>query len=303
MQRYSVVSLIVVFAGTFAMAQPKPSSPRSVAEPRTSQAANAAGLPSEETVSSFLHETFGYDASITWKIAAIQPSAITGLAEVNVVLAKGEGQQASTFYVSEDGKHALVGELIPFGAHPYAPAESELELKTNGISRGPTKAAVTIVEFSDLQCPHCKEAQPAVEKLLAEEPKAHFVFQQFPLPSHNWAFKAASYADCLGRANNAAFWKFVDAVYNDQANITEANADEKLSSLSDAAGVKGSDVQACAAKPETKKRIDDSIALGKAVDVTGTPTVFVNGRKVQNVAGTPHDILKGMVEFAAKEAK
>ena len=97
---------------------------------------------------------------------------------------------------------------------------------------------------------------------------------------HNWAAKGAAYADCVGRASNDAFWKFVSKTYETQADITAENADEKLTALADGAGVKGAEIAACAAKPETKAHVDASIALGKAVDVTGTPTLFINGRKV-----------------------
>ena len=97
---------------------------------------------------------------------------------------------------------------------------------------------------------------------------------------HNWAAKGAAYADCVGRASNDAFWKFVSKTYETQTDITAENADEKLTAIADGAGVKGTDIAACAAKPETKARVDASIALGKSVDVTGTPTLFINGRKI-----------------------
>lgn len=257
-------------------------------------------LPSEETVDSFMHQTFGYDSTITWKIASIKPSVAEGLAEVTLVLSNTQGQQVSTLYVTPDGKHALTGEILPFGAKPFEPAREALLSHVNGVSRGPEKSPVTIVEFSDLQCPHCKEAQPVVEKLLATEPNARFVLQQYPLPMHNWATKGAAYADCIGRTSPDAFWKFVQATFDDQASITESNADEKLTQIADKSGVKGADVAVCASKPDTKTRIERSLSLGQEVGVTGTPTLFINGRHIGNVTAVPFDVLKGMVEFAAK---
>ena len=159
-----------------------------------------------------------------------------------------------------------------------------------------------IVEFGDLQCPACKAAQPTIEKLVADEPNARFVFQNFPLEMHNWAAKGAAYADCVGRASNEAFWKFVSKTYETQQDITAENADEKLTALADAAGVKGSEIAACAAKPETKARVDKSIELGKSVDVTGTPTLFINGRKVGSFDARMSDLYKSLVDFAAKES-
>src|SRR5215469_6202183 len=258
-------------------------------------------LPSEDTVNGFMQQTFGYDSTITWKIVSIKPSEAEGLAEVVVVITSPKGQQGTTLYVTPDGKHALTGDILPFGAKPYAPAQEALLKGINGPSKGPEKSPVTIIEFSDLQCPHCKEAQPVVDKLLADEPNAHFVFQQYPLPMHNWAEKAAGYADCVGRTSKDAFWKFVQGTYEDQANITESNANEKLTAIADKSGVKGADIAACAAKADTKARIDKSLALGQAVGVTGTPTLFINGRRIANVSGTPYEILKGIVDFGAKQ--
>ena len=260
-------------------------------------------LPSEETVNAFMKQMFGYDPAVSWKIAAIRPSQAEGLTEVLVVLSTAQGQQNSRLYVTEDGQHAVIGDIIPFGAHPFTAAQETLSKGMDGPSRGPSDAAVTVVEFSDLQCPHCKEAQPTIDKLMAEEKNARLVFQNFPLPSHDWAAKAAYYGDCIGRSSPDAFWKYVAGVYATQSDITAATADERLTALAEQAGAKGADTAACAANPETVARVQRSVALGTALEVTGTPTLFINGRKISNVAGLPYEVLKGLTEFAAKEGK
>lgn len=265
------------------------------------QEKTSAVLPSEDTVNSFMQQTFGYDSTITWKIISIKPAEAEGLAEVVLVITSPKGQQGTTLYVTPDGKHALTGDIMPFGSKPYAPAHEALLKGINGPSKGPEKSPVTIVEFSDLQCPHCKDAQPVVDKLLADEPNARFVFQQYPLPMHNWAEKAAHYADCIGRTSKDAFFKFVQGAYDEQANITESNADERLTAIADKSGVKGSEIAACAARPDTRSRVEKSVQLGQAVGVTGTPTLFINGRRIANVSGTPYEILKGIVDFWAKQ--
>jgi len=296
--RKSIALLVIAVLVIVATAQQKPA-----AKPKPAAAAAAsldAGLPSEETVNAFMHATFGYDPQLTWKIQSIKPSAAEGLAEVDVLISGPQGQGGQKFYVSRDEKHALVGEILPFGAHPFEKARLELQKKANGPSRGPANAPVEIVEFSDLQCPHCKEANPTVEKLLKEDADVHFVYQNFPLPGHNWAEKAAQYADCVGRASNDAFWKYLDNVFTAQDQITAENADQKLTELADQAGVKGADVAACAAKPETQSRVEASVNLGKSVDVNSTPTLFINGRPV-GVNGNNYDALKQLVDFAAKE--
>jgi protein-disulfide isomerase len=258
-------------------------------------------LPTEETINSFMTETFGYEPSVSWRIVSIKPAAAEGLIEVQVVVSSAQGQQQQRFYVTSDGQHAVVGDIIPFGAHPFATTAETLTKGMTGFSLGPADAPVTIFEFSDLQCPFCKQAQPTVDKLIAEEKNVRLVFQNFPLPAHKWASKGAYYADCVGQVSNEAFWKFLRATFDAQADITPENADAKLTQLADQAGVKGSDMAACAAKPETAGRVQRSISLGNAVEVTSTPTLFINGRRVSNVNGVPYDVLKSLVEFSAKK--
>jgi len=307
MARLSVCLVTLLMLATFAAAQQSsaPASHKSSAKPvtpNTEPGTTSAKPPSEETVNGFLRQMFGYDSSLTWKVAEIKPSAVEGLTEVTVTVSGPQGQQSNKFYVTPDGQHAVIGEIIPFGPKPFAAAREKLQKGINGPARGPADSPVTIVEFSDLQCPHCKDAQPVIEKLLTEAPTARFVFQSFPLPSHNWAAKAAAYADCVGRASNDAFWKFVQKTYTAQAEITEANVDEKLTVIANDSGVKGTDIAACAAKPETAARVEQSVTLGKSVDVTGTPALFVNGRKIGNL-GIPPEVLKSIVEFEAKQGK
>jgi len=286
----------LVLAGVFAMAQQKPAAKATAAKP----AADSSRLPSEAEVNGFMKATFGYDPQLTWKIVSIKPSEAEGLAEVTVEISGPQGQGGQKFFVSQDGRHAVVGQIIPFGAHPFEQTRRILEKKATGPSRGPASAPVLIVEFSDLQCPHCKEANPTIERLINEDPNVRFVSQNFPLPSHNWAMKAAAYADCVGRASNDAYWKFVESVYSAQNEITADNADQKLTDLADKAGAKGSEIATCAAQPETESRVQASIELGKSVDVNSTPTLFINGRPV-GVSGNSYDALKQIVDFAAKE--
>jgi protein-disulfide isomerase len=103
----------------------------------------------------------------------------------------------------------------------------------------------------------------------------------------------------VGRASNDAVWKFIQKTFDEQANITEANADEKLKAIATASGANGEEIAACAVKPDTKARIEASMALGKSVGVTSTPTLFINGRTLPGAA--PVDVLKKVVDFEASQ--
>jgi protein-disulfide isomerase len=291
-------SCSVVLLAVLAVAQQK-SAPKAAS---STKPVAAPVLPSEDVVSAFMQQTLGYDSSFSWKIVSIKPAAAEGLAEVDVTVTTPQGSQIQKFYVTPDGTHAIIGEILPFGAHPFDAVRDQLQKGISGPSHGADAAPVTVVEFSDLECPHCKDAQPALDRLAAEDKNARVVFQNFPLPMHDWAMKAASYADCVGRSSPDGFWKFIQSVYGAQSDLTASNADEKLTGFADAAGVKGSDVAACAAKPETTTRVQHSIDLGKSLDVNSTPTIFINGRKL-SAGGLPYDVLQKLVDFAASNGK
>ena len=288
--------IAVVAAQTKTAPAAKPAAKPSEATP----AAVSSNLPSEETINAFMQQMVGYSPEVTWRIAEIRPTAVSGLSEVLVVITDPKGSNSNRFYVTADGKHAVTGDIIPFGAKPFDQDRVKLEKGVNGPAKGPAKAPVTIVEFSDMQCPHCKQVAPTVEQLLEQEPNAHFVFQNFPLPNHNWAEKAADYVDCVGRASNDAVWKFIQKTFEQQESITEANADEKLKAIATESGANADQIAACAAKPDTKARIQASLALGKSVGVSGTPAIFINGRMLSG--GVPVEVLKQIVDFQSAQA-
>jgi len=244
---------------------------------------------------------------LKYKVLEIKPAADPALTEITVLLNTPQGQQPLKLFVTPDKRYALSGDVIPFGADPYAEARQTLQKEANGPSRGPANAPVTIVEFGDLQCPACKRAQPTIEKLLTEVPNARLIFQQFPLTQlHRWAMTAAKYGLCVAKQNNDAYWKFIDTVYQHQDELQQQTEEEvapKLKQYAGEAGVNAEQVQQCTNDPSIGVKINDSIELGRKMDVTGTPTIYVGGRKIGNVTGIPFETLKAITEFQASGGK
>ncbi len=259
-----------------------------------------AKLPSETTVNEFLKHMFGWNQNLAWHVVSIKPSEAPSIAEVTVVFNTPEGQAVQRIYVTPDERYAFSGDLVPFGADPFAAARAELKNATGPV-RGASDASVTIVEFGDLECPACKKAQENLNKLMSEEPKAKLMFQNFPLDQiHKWAMLAAKYVDCLGHQNNEAVWKFIATTYDHQSEINEQNVEQMLKGYVKDSGGDPAAVSSCAAKPETETRVRESIALGEKLNVTSTPTFFINGRKVSNFLNTPYDAVKAMVDYEVK---
>ncbi len=288
----------LVNAQTASPKKPATHSTDAAATPQSTQ--KKAALPTTEEVEASMKRSFGYDPGVTWQILDIRESSIPGLAEVLVSMNK---QQPVHLYVAPGSQTAIAGQMLPFGPDPFAPARANLK-GAFGPSRGGQTPPIDIIEFSDLECPHCKAAQPVLEKLYADFPQVRFIFQQFPLPAslHPWALKAAQYADCAGQMNKDAFWKYLDAIFENQGGIALATADDKLKELATANGYDAQKISTCAASPETDARIKKSLALGATLDVNETPTVFVNGRRVPGIANIPYDNLKQLVQFEIDHA-
>ena len=299
--RITVILTAVLALANIGAAQtagPAKANPPAKAATATSSAASAS-QPSEATMNEFLKKMFGWDSELSWKVAEIKPSEAAGITEATVVFSTPKGQQVTRIYVTPDQKYAFTGDLMPFGADPFAGMRQDLKA-ANGPSHGPQDAAITIVEFGDLECPACKAAQPNITKLMEEEPKVRLIFQNYPLEQiHKWALTAAKYLDCLGRQNNDAAWKFIATVYDHQSEVNEQNVDQMLKGYVKDSGGDPDAVAACVAKPETEKRVRESMALGQKLDVTSTPTFFINGRRLVGFSNTsaPYDAVKSMVDY------
>lgn len=267
-----------------------------------SAAALAQSSISEDAVRGFIGQMIGYDTSVTVKSVSMKPAEAPGFTDVTVLLNSAQGDQVLNFFVSPDGKFALIGQLMDFGSDPFARYRTALQ-KADGPSKGPKDAKVTIVEFADLQCPACKAALPNIEKMQTENPNVRVIFQNFPLEKlHPWAARAALYVDCL-KTNDAVAWKFIDGVYEHQQEINEQNADESLKKNAADAGADPAKTAACIADPKTRANVEASEKLGESLAITSTPTLFLNGRKVSSFNSLPPETFKQLVDFALKNAK
>jgi predicted DsbA family dithiol-disulfide isomerase len=147
------------------------------------------------------------------------------------------------------------------------------QVAATGPARGPADAPVTIIEFSDYQCPFCRRAEPTVEQVLKDnEGKIRFVYRHFPLdrihPQARGASEAAACADKQGK-----FWEYHDALFADDAKLDR----EGLDKIADRVGLDAKAFKTCVEKHETKDLVDEDVQAGTAAGVTGTPAFFING--------------------------
>ena len=294
-------------------AQQAPAAPAAPSEPAAAPAfppvdpSNfTAASPTKQTVEDFLHAYWGYDSSRVWQVQEIRPTPAPGVSRVLVLVrptTPGPKDQTSglSFFTLPDGKFLVADSLLPFGTKPFQSYRETLEAGANGPSKGGASKAIEFVEFADFECPHCKDAQPIVAKLLADYPSAHFVYQDYPLTHiHTEAFKASTHAYCVAKTGgNDAFFNFSDALFEAQAGLTPAASDQTLKDAETKAGQDPAKIAACAATPAAKEAVDASIALGDKVGVNQTPTLFVNGRALP-INGIPYPMLQKIIEFQAQ---
>jgi protein-disulfide isomerase len=283
-----------------------PMAPPSAPFPPIDPANFTATSPTRDTVEAFLKAYWGYDSSRIWQVQAILPTPAQGVSRVLILVKSTQGapkdQQTAqlSFFTLPDGKFLVADSLLPFGVKPFQAYRELLQTGATGPSQGGASKALEIVEFSDFECPHCKDAQPIIAKLLADYPTAHFVYQDFPLTQiHTEAFKASSHGYCVAKAGgNEAFFKFADAVFANQAALVPATSDATLKDAETKAGQDPVKIAACSTTPAAKEYVDASLALGAKVGVNSTPTIYINGRGLP-VTGIPYEMLQKIIEFQA----
>jgi protein-disulfide isomerase len=175
-----------------------------------------------------------------------------------------------------DARAALVAELRAdrkVVVH-FEPLRADLDLEGATI-KGPEKAAVTIVEFSDFQCPACRSFNPVLSQVLqAYGDQVRVAFRQFPLRSIHPQAQAAAEASLCAR-EQGKFWEIHDAMFADQRSLQP----DQLKTLARTLGLEEEAFDACIDEGRHRALIEQDLARGQRVGVSGTPSVYVNGRE------------------------
>ena len=265
--------------------------------------------PSRATVEAFLKESWGYDQNRVYQVWAILKTPAPGVSRVVVQVAQKNDPQQQTatasFLVTPDGKHLIANDLtmLAFGDHPYAESRDILRQRADGPTRGAADKKFELVEFADFQCPHCKATQPIIDRLLADFPQAHFVFENLPLVSiHTEAYKAAAYSVCVAQqSGNDAFFKFIDNVFANQQELAPNSSDAALGDAATKAGLDAAKVGSCSYTQAAKSAVDASIKLSQDLNIDSTPMLLINGRPIPvgEVAENqlPYETLKQIVAY------
>lgn len=170
----------------------------------------------------------------------------------------------------------------------------EITINKNDHIRGNKNAKVTIVEFSDIQCPFCSRYHDTMLQVMKNYPdQVRWVFKHFPLDSiHPYARKAAEATECAGEQNK--FWEYTDKLYANQDSLNEdyfakAAAELKLDTKK---------FSSCLSSGKMAAKVEADFKAGQALGVRGTPGSFVNGKSVPGAV--PYSSLESMIKEALK---
>ncbi|MGB6076490.1 MAG: thioredoxin domain-containing protein [Candidatus Acidiferrales bacterium] len=268
-QRPAFLAVILVAIASSAAAQTKPAAPASTA---TNDALVA-------KVESYLRVLFGWTPDYKVTVGPATPSPIPDLMQIPVSVTHQGHDETGTVYVTKDGRFMVRGEIRDMSKDPFAENRAKIKLGDSP-SIGPADAKLTVVEFSDFECPHCQEMYSILKVVEPEFPQVRFVFKNFPLEQlHPWAMTAALAGRCVYKAASSdAFMKFQDTIFENQNAITPDNAWDQITAAAVNAGVSADALHSCMTAPETKAAIAADVAEGKSLGVESTPTFFINGR-------------------------
>jgi protein-disulfide isomerase len=265
-------------------------------------------LPVKEiTLIEYLRKQYKIGEEQGVKLTKQQPIANSCYSELTFEGTSSMKSWQLTLYLSPDQRF-LTGELFdttldPIEQERKKAAELMTSLAQNkGASRGPELAPVTIVEFSDFQCPYCRKFAEIMEQILpSEKDNVRVVFHHLPLSMHPWARLAAEGAACAQLQSSEAFWSLHAQLFHHQQEITPGNIKDKLTEF--AQGTKLIDpktFQSCVDNQMSLGLVFRDMDLASSNQVTGTPTLFVNGHRVAGVKDAAQ--LRQLISEALKDA-
>ena len=240
----------------------------------------------QKKVEAFLRYYFALGPDVEVVAGAPTDLGNSGLLEIPIEVKSPEGSDKLKMYLTKDGRYLMRGELTDLTTDPLA--ENMAKIQTaNAPVLGDPKAPITLVEYSDFECPVCRGLHDALRGLLPKYPQVKVIFKDFPIEAiHPWARTAALAGRCAYQQNPKAFWKMYDMIYDNQDLISASTAWDKMLDFATRIGLNTDSFKSCMAGPQAAAEVDASLANGQLLEVRSTPTMFVNGRKLSTA--DPH---------------
>jgi len=271
------------------------------AQSTTATSTAAALSPTQKNIEAYLRHLYAFGTDVPISVGPPKETVVEGLMETTIKVTIGENKETVKFYVSKDGKYLFRGEMSDLSKDPLAETRAQIQSK-DAPALGDPKAAVTLVEYSDFECPVCRSLHDVLRGMLPNYAgKVRVVFKDFPLEQlHPWARTAAIAGRCAYQQDPAAFWKMYDLIYDNQEIISAGNAWTKMMDYAGQSRLDADAFKTCMASPEAGEAVNASRANGQLLDVNSTPTVFVNGRRM---VGADAHLLEQYINYELDQVK
>lgn len=239
------------------------------------------------------------------------PSSFNGYDNLPVTIEANGVRKTVNFLLAKDGSKLLYLTELDLKEDPYARNMSRIDL-TGRPFRGPKNAPATVVVYDDFECPFCARMYVTLinEAMNQYRGRVKVVMKDFPLvEAHPWAMRAAVDAHCLADQSLPAYWDFSDYVHTHQPEMLEkfkatsnggpGAIDTLAKDFGEKRALKSDQLQACLARQD-KTQVLSSMAEGKSLGVSATPTLFVNGQEVEGILSD--ESLRALLDRALQEA-
>jgi protein-disulfide isomerase len=232
----------------------------------------------------------------------IVKSKYPGFQQTTVTVDDGKNKLPHDVYLTLGNNVAVIGSLYDLHSNLQEKALNTFDLH-NQPTVGPANAPVTIVEYADLECPSCARLHDFMERELLPKygNKVRVVFKEFPLPMHEWSMTAAIANQCAYQINLSAYFPFRSLIFAHQGGITAANVHDAMLQYGEEVGVDRLKLAACMDTKASLQRIEENQREAKALDVSSTPTSFINGRIV--VGAPPPEQYFALIDEALRGGK
>jgi protein-disulfide isomerase len=262
-----------------------------------------ASAQSEDALIKYFRKKNNLPPTATVTVQGLKDSAnFKGSKEGTLNIAGPQGNKAVQFIASPDLKYVVVGEVLDTSVDPAKAVMAKINVAGEPF-KGAKDAKVTIVEYSDFQCPFCKRGYDTIETgvLKQYEGKVKFYFRHFPLPFHPWAMPGAIAAECAKVQKPEAYWTLYDAYFTHQGEVNPQNVKDKAIEFLKDAKIDMTKWGACFDAKETAAKVNAQHDEGASLGVTGTPAFFINGRML--VGAQPIEQFKNVIDDELSSAK
>jgi protein-disulfide isomerase len=212
--------------------------------------------------------------------------AILCLTCVFAVLSANELRLHASQWSPQDPAHNVAAGAGDPGTHMDLEATRKLLSSGNPPALGLRKAPVTIVEFADFECGHCKRMSDLLEKqfLPEESNKVRFVYRYLPLPQHPWAKPVAQMAACVELQDHESFWKLHDYLYANQESFSVTSVRPQVEDFLTKHGKLNTKAfESCVDSNATAGQVESDMQMARDLNVHETPVLFVNGTRLQGI--------------------